>query len=159
MKPGHMRGECPELQKKYKKDKVKRAKAMIATWSDEESDFSSGSKNQVANIYLMVHDGDSFEVNFELNSITIEQWEELYENLYTKYKKLKHKNESIKVNITAEDNLENQLKNVECITTENDSLKSKNEYLSNKIALFDLDVIFPFHKLSQSNFQIINFLH
>ncbi|MQL91220.1 hypothetical protein Taro_023828 [Colocasia esculenta] len=39
-KPGHMRGECLELKKKLKKDKFtfKKAKAMMATWSDEDED-------------------------------------------------------------------------------------------------------------------------
>ncbi|MQM10018.1 hypothetical protein Taro_042903, partial [Colocasia esculenta] len=39
-KLGHMRGECPELKKKLKKDKFtfKKAKAMLATWSDEDGD-------------------------------------------------------------------------------------------------------------------------
>ncbi|MQM19079.1 hypothetical protein Taro_052079, partial [Colocasia esculenta] len=38
-KPGHMKGECPENKKeKYKKiHKFKRPKAMVATWSDEDS--------------------------------------------------------------------------------------------------------------------------
>ena len=35
-----MRGECPELQKKYKKEKFRKAKAMVATWSDKDSDSS-----------------------------------------------------------------------------------------------------------------------
>ncbi|MQL67801.1 hypothetical protein Taro_000077 [Colocasia esculenta] len=35
-----MRGECPELKKKLKKEKFtfKKAKAMLATWSDEDKD-------------------------------------------------------------------------------------------------------------------------
>ncbi|MQM16628.1 hypothetical protein Taro_049585, partial [Colocasia esculenta] len=38
-KPGHMKGECPENQKeKHKKiHRFKKPKAMIATWSDEDS--------------------------------------------------------------------------------------------------------------------------
>ena len=39
-KPRHMHGECPELQKKYKKEKFRKAKAMVATWSDEDPDTS-----------------------------------------------------------------------------------------------------------------------
>ncbi|MQL92331.1 hypothetical protein Taro_024956 [Colocasia esculenta] len=40
---GHMRGECPELKKKLKKEKFtfKKAKAMLATWSDEDEDENS----------------------------------------------------------------------------------------------------------------------
>ena len=51
-KPGHIRGECPELQKKFKKDKFRKSKAMVATWSDEESDSSFGSKDQVQSSVL-----------------------------------------------------------------------------------------------------------
>ncbi|MQM04389.1 hypothetical protein Taro_037185 [Colocasia esculenta] len=42
-KQGHMTGECPELKKKLKKDRFtfKKAKAMVATWSDEDEDEDS----------------------------------------------------------------------------------------------------------------------
>ena len=73
-------------QKKYKKDKFRKPKAMVATWSDKESDTTSESEDQVANICLMAHEDDSSEVNSELDTITIEQWEVLYENIYIKYK-------------------------------------------------------------------------
>ena len=69
---------------------------MLATWSNEESDSSSRSEDQVANLYLMAYEDNSSEVNSEIDSITVEQWEELYKNLYTKYKKLKHVNKSLK---------------------------------------------------------------
>ena len=46
---------------------MRRPKAMVATWSDEESYSSSGSEDQVANIYLMTREDDSSEVNFELD--------------------------------------------------------------------------------------------
>ncbi|MQM21954.1 hypothetical protein Taro_055001, partial [Colocasia esculenta] len=38
-KPGHMKGECPENKKeKHKKfHKFKKPKAMVATWSDQDS--------------------------------------------------------------------------------------------------------------------------
>ena len=105
-----MQGECPELQKKFKKDKVKRPNTMLVTWSDEELDSSSGSEDQVANLCLMAHEDNSSEVNSKIDSITTKQWEEFYKNLDTKYKKLKYENKSLKVKITAQDNLEYQLK-------------------------------------------------
>ena len=71
-KSGHMWGECPELQKKFKKDKFRKSKAMVATWSDEESDSSEESEDQMANICLMAHEDDSSEVNSEIDTITIE---------------------------------------------------------------------------------------
>ena len=42
---GHMRGECPKLLRKIKKEKHHKSKAMVATWSDEESDTSSSSED------------------------------------------------------------------------------------------------------------------
>ncbi|MQL78566.1 hypothetical protein Taro_011008, partial [Colocasia esculenta] len=44
-KIGHMKGECPEIKTdKYKKNnKLKKPKAMIATWSDEDQNFGSNS--------------------------------------------------------------------------------------------------------------------
>ena len=132
-----MRDECLELQKKYKKNKVRRPKVMVATWSDEESNFSLGNEDQVANICLMAHEDDLSKINYEIDSITIEQWEVLYENIYTKYKKLKYENKSLKIKIVDYDNLEAQSKRVECILAENDLLKSENENLVNKIAMLD----------------------
>ena len=83
---------------------------MVATWSDEESDTSYESEDQVVNICLMAHEDDSSQVNSELDTITIEQWEVLYENIYTKYKKLKYENKSLKIKIAAHENLEDKLK-------------------------------------------------
>ena len=88
-KPGHMRGECPEPRKRYKKEKFRKAKAMVATWSDEDLDSSEEREDQRENICLMAIEDNSSEVNSELDSITIDQWETLYENIYSKYKKLK----------------------------------------------------------------------
>ena len=42
-RPGHMRGECPELLRKIKKGKSKKTEAMVATWSAEDSDASTDS--------------------------------------------------------------------------------------------------------------------
>ena len=44
----------------------------------------------------MALEDDSSKVNSELESITIDQWEALYENMYSKYKKLKHEIKSLK---------------------------------------------------------------
>ncbi|MQL97233.1 hypothetical protein Taro_029915 [Colocasia esculenta] len=37
-KPGHMRGECPDLKKKSKNHMLKKTRAMLATWSDEDEE-------------------------------------------------------------------------------------------------------------------------
>ena len=81
---------------------------MVATWSDEESDSLQGSEDEMANICLMAHEDDSSEVNSELDSITIEQWEVLYENIYTKYKKLKHEKKSLKIKLANHEHVETQ---------------------------------------------------
>ncbi|MQM23134.1 hypothetical protein Taro_056197, partial [Colocasia esculenta] len=63
-KPGHMRGECPELKKKLKKDKFtfKKAKAMMATWSDEdEDDNAQGNSGDEEIQCLMARSEDSNE--------------------------------------------------------------------------------------------------
>ncbi|MQL82183.1 hypothetical protein Taro_014650 [Colocasia esculenta] len=60
-KPGHMRGECPKLKKKLKKDKFtfKKAKAMMATWSDEdEEDNAQGSSRDEEIQCLMARSED-----------------------------------------------------------------------------------------------------
>ena len=68
-----MRGECPKFLRKIKKEKYHKSKAMVATWSDEDSDTSSSSEDQMDNLCLMAHGGNSCEVNFELKSVSNEQ--------------------------------------------------------------------------------------
>ena len=87
-------------------------------------------------------------------TITVEQWEELYENFYIKYKKLKYENKSLNVKIAAQDNLEDQVKRAECIILENDLLKYEKESLVNKVALLDLDIATLTDKLSSSLHEI-----
>ncbi|MQM08271.1 hypothetical protein Taro_041126, partial [Colocasia esculenta] len=63
-KQGHMRGECPELKKKLKKDKFtfKKAKAMVATWSDEDDDQNSQATSRDDEVHcLMARSDDSNE--------------------------------------------------------------------------------------------------
>ena len=69
---------------------------MMATWNDEESDTSSSSEDQMDNLCLMAHEGNSCEVNFELEAISNEQWEEAYELLYENFKNLKQENKMLK---------------------------------------------------------------
>ena len=85
-----MRGECPKLLRKLKKEKHHKSKAMVATWSDEElGTSSSSSEDQIDNLCLMAHESNTCEVNSDLESISNEQWEEAYELLYEKFKNLK----------------------------------------------------------------------
>ncbi|MQL68669.1 hypothetical protein Taro_000956 [Colocasia esculenta] len=65
-KQGQMRGECPELKKKLKKDKFtfKKAKAMLATWSDEDEDDNSQATSGDDEVHcLMARSEDSNEVD------------------------------------------------------------------------------------------------
>ena len=69
-RPGHMCGECPEMIKEFKKMKGRKAKAMVATWSDEETDSSTLSKEERKNnLCLMAHANEVEEVSHEENSL------------------------------------------------------------------------------------------
>ncbi|MQL82237.1 hypothetical protein Taro_014701 [Colocasia esculenta] len=66
-KQGHMRGECPELKKKLKKEKFtfKKAKAMLATWSDEDEDENSQGTSEDDEVQcLMARSDDTNEVRY-----------------------------------------------------------------------------------------------
>ncbi|MQL99513.1 hypothetical protein Taro_032234 [Colocasia esculenta] len=66
-KQGHMRGECPELKKKLKKEKFtfKKAKAMLATWSDEDEDENSQATSGDDEVQcLMARSDDTNEVRY-----------------------------------------------------------------------------------------------
>ena len=110
---------------------------MVATWSDEDSDTSQESEDERANICLMAHEDDSSKVNSELDSITIDQWEALYENIYSKYKKLKYENKSLKSKLVDHEVVEDQSNRDEAILVKNECLKSENDSLANKVALLD----------------------
>ncbi|MQL85537.1 hypothetical protein Taro_018051 [Colocasia esculenta] len=61
-----MRGECPEVKKKLKKNKFtfKKAKAMMATWSDEDEDDNAHGRSEDEEIQcLMARSEDSNEVD------------------------------------------------------------------------------------------------
>ena len=74
--PGHMRGECPEMIKKFKKMKGRKAKAMVATWSDEETSSSNESEEEGKNnLCLMAHANEVEEVSHEENSFSLGELE------------------------------------------------------------------------------------
>ena len=127
---------------------------MVATRSDKESDSSQESEDQMANICLMAQEDDSSKVNSKLDTITIEQWDVLYENIYTKYKKLKHENKSLKTKLDDLEHVEIQSRMDEVILAENENLKSKNACLVNKVALLELDVESLTDKLSSSMHEV-----
>ncbi|MQM02406.1 hypothetical protein Taro_035173 [Colocasia esculenta] len=71
-KPGHMRGECPELHKKFKKDTRRKPKAMIATWSNDEEETSSEEENNEPSVCLMAQEEESSEAVGEQTSSDID---------------------------------------------------------------------------------------
>ena len=102
----------------------------------------------------MALEDDFSEVNSELESITIDQWEALYENMYSKYKKLKHENKSLKSKLADHAIDENQSNKNEATLAENNCLKSENAKLVSKVALFELDVESLTKKLSSSMHEV-----
>ncbi|MQM13317.1 hypothetical protein Taro_046242, partial [Colocasia esculenta] len=86
-KVGHMKGECPEKKKeKHKKlHKFKKPKAMVATWSDEDSsekeeeEKSSSSKSE--EICFMANSSDGKDDFIVDSSPTVEELEDIGENL------------------------------------------------------------------------------
>ncbi|MQL91362.1 hypothetical protein Taro_023978 [Colocasia esculenta] len=72
-----MRGECPELKKKLKKEKFtfKKAKAMLATWSDEDEDENSQATSGDDEVQcLMARSDDSNEGRVEELLVAEELW-------------------------------------------------------------------------------------
>ncbi|MQM04796.1 hypothetical protein Taro_037600 [Colocasia esculenta] len=123
-KPGHIKGDCPKNKKeKHKKiHKFKKPKAMVATWSDEDSsekeeeEKSSSSESEEICFMANSSDGKVAELNEEkeifLNSIdelklasqkATHEFKELSEKLEMENKDKQQKIEEIKI-------LENQLK-------------------------------------------------
>ncbi|MQM04281.1 hypothetical protein Taro_037079 [Colocasia esculenta] len=96
-KQGHMRGECPELKKKLKKDKFtfKKAKAMLASWSDEDEDSQGTSEDEEIQC-LMAKSDDSTEVNSSFENFYIDEWEEAYTVLFEKFCEFKSENKALK---------------------------------------------------------------
>ncbi|MQM14413.1 hypothetical protein Taro_047344 [Colocasia esculenta] len=103
-KPRHIRGECLELKKKLKKNKFtfKKAKAMMATWSDEDEDDNAhgSSKDEVIHC-LMARSEDSAEVNSSFENYTIDEWEEAYTVLFEKFCEYKFENKALKKKINS----------------------------------------------------------
>ena len=147
-KPGHMRGECPELLKKLKKEKSRRPRAMVATWSDEDStEQSSEDMNELMeSLCLMAHNDD--QVNSEPEEISSEDWEIAYLALYDRYKSIRKENKLLKKKlelIKANECLPEKCKELE---KENEIMKNENEVLKNEKKVFEKHVCFS-DELSQ----------
>ncbi|MQL88705.1 hypothetical protein Taro_021277 [Colocasia esculenta] len=93
-KQGHMRGECPELKKKLKKEKFtfKKAKVMLATWSDEDED----------------EDAQEASGDEEIQCTMMEMTKICSENKMLNLKKI-HKRKSLKMKLLKHTLLQNNL--------------------------------------------------
>ncbi|MQL81121.1 hypothetical protein Taro_013576 [Colocasia esculenta] len=99
-----MRGECPELKKKLKKEKFtfKKAKAMLATWSDEDEDENSQATSGDDEVQcLMARSNDSNEVNSSFETCSVDEWEEAYTVLFEKFYEFKSENKALRKKINS----------------------------------------------------------
>ncbi|KAH9678882.1 hypothetical protein KPL71_025892 [Citrus sinensis] len=109
-KPGHIRSECPLINKLKKK-------AMVATWDDSEEESSDEEGSQeVSNLALMAIGGDD-----DLNKVS----DPTYDELYDAFKDLH--NELMKIG----------KKNV-CLKKEMAKLKNENESLNARIVCLEV---------------------
>ena len=74
--------------------------------------------------------------------------------MYSKYKKLKHENKSLKSKLVDHESDKNQSNKDEATLAENNCLKSKNVKLVSKIAMLELDVESLTEKLSSSMHEV-----
>ena len=75
--------------KKFKKMRGRKARAMVATWSDEELDSSIESEEEGRNNpCLMAHENEVEEVSLEENSFSIDELEITYSHLLEKYSRM-----------------------------------------------------------------------
>ena len=79
----------------------RKARAMVVTWSDEESDSSTKSEEEGRdNLCLMAHGKEVEEVSLEEeNSFSIDELELAYSHLLEKYRRMKHDNKDLKKKI------------------------------------------------------------
>ncbi|KAH9697748.1 hypothetical protein KPL71_023737 [Citrus sinensis] len=145
-KPGHIRSECPLINKLKKK-------AMVATWDDSEEELSDEEGSQeVSNLALMAIGGDD-----DLNEVSDPTYDELYDAfkdlhnelmknvcLKKEIAKLKNENESLNARIVClevgnktlhdEIALSNEKPSIlrEHLESHIDELKNENEMLKKK---------------------------
>ena len=77
---------------------------MVATWSNDDtsSDSHTSTLNQDSDdeLYFMAFEDDHEEVNSNSESLSPQEWEEVYEHIHKKCSILKRKNKSLKHKIT-----------------------------------------------------------
>ena len=106
-KLGHIKYDCP-LYKSEAKMRMK--KAMMATWSESEEEFSEEEKEkEVPNMYFMPID-ELDEVNFNFSN---EDMHDVFEELYEDFEKLSLKNIYLKKKIQQLEEVKENFSNVE----------------------------------------------
>ena len=124
---------------------------MVATWSND--DTSSDSHNSTSNqdsddeLCFMAFEDDHEEINSNSRSLSPQEWEEAYELLHKKCKKLKKKNKSLKKKITEcvhdtslsdelelfKKRLEEEREDKECILKSLDEIKLRVQQIDREI--------------------------
>ncbi|MQL68645.1 hypothetical protein Taro_000915 [Colocasia esculenta] len=96
-----MKGECPENKKeKHKKfQKFKKPKAMLATWSDEDSseeeEERKSSSSESVEVCFMANSSDG-KVSTSFEDYTIDDWQDAYAGLVEKFSEMRKENKHIK---------------------------------------------------------------
>ena len=96
-----MKGECPENKKeKHKRfQKYKKPKAMVATWSDEdtseEEEEKKSSSSESEEICFMANSTDG-KVNTSFEDYSVEDWQDVYAELVERYSEMRKENKHIK---------------------------------------------------------------
>ncbi|MQL83327.1 hypothetical protein Taro_015814, partial [Colocasia esculenta] len=124
-KPGHMKGECPENKKeKHKKiHKFKKPKAMVATWSDEDTSENEEEEKSSSS--------GSEEICFMANS---SDGKDAYAELVENYTEMRKENKHLKRKI--ENIYHNQSSNKRICELENEVIEL-NEEKENLLNLID----------------------
>ncbi|GAV75366.1 zf-CCHC domain-containing protein/UBN2 domain-containing protein [Cephalotus follicularis] len=143
-KPGHFKNECPNLKKKerFNKEKFKKKKAMVATWSnsDPSSSEEEESDEEVVNLALMALEEDTSEDENENEvNFTFDELQNAYEKLYVEYENVCLKNKTLKKNAMS------MCKEIDNLKSENskylndiESLKNKNSFYMNEIDVLNV---------------------
>ncbi|KAH9698219.1 hypothetical protein KPL71_023937 [Citrus sinensis] len=117
-KPGHIRSECPLLNKLKKK-------AMVATWDDSDEDSSDEEESQeVSNLALMAI-GDDDDLN-EVSDPTYDELYDAFKEMHDELMKIDKKNACLKKKLLE-------------LTNEKDAMQKCNESLNEKIKGLELE--------------------
>ncbi|MQL82693.1 hypothetical protein Taro_015168 [Colocasia esculenta] len=134
-----MKGECPENKKeKHKKiHKFKKPKAMVATWSDEDSsekeEEEKSSSSESEQICFMANSLDG-KVSTSFEDYSIEDWQDAYAELVEKYFVIRKENKHLKKKM--ENIMNNYSSNKRICELENE-VAELNEEKENLLNLID----------------------